>query len=290
MDQSSDTKEPGLLGAAVLAVPLLLAAAIQILPQVDGIWLKMGVAAAVLAIGAVLFVYIVRGARRALIREASDERVLGYKDDRDTGILRKGTIENVSLRATTIHRLVDSLTHAIPPNARKAALYNCGHEIGRSWVADFLKELPRLHIGRHDFPRQLLKWCEYDATAGMGRLTIAVDPQSGDGLAMLSNSFLSRSKAQFPLNWWFAGYLAGSLCQLLPHRVTVELLSPTNATVNTVYFRVFREGSVGGSPPTQLKVRDPRSVARLPVLWKRLRTPLAEEDASPAEVHQGGGL
>jgi len=280
MDQSPDTKETGLLGAAIVAVPLLLAAGIQIVPQLDGIWLKMGMIAAVLASGALLVVYIVRSARRLLLGEATDQQVTGYKDDRDTGILLKGKIENVSLRATTVHRLVDSLTSAIPPSARQAALYDCGWEIGKSWVADFLHELPRLHIGRHDIPRQLLKWCEYDATAGMGRLTVAVDPHSGEGLVMLSNGFLSRSKAQFPLNWWFAGYLAGTLCQLLPHRVEVELVSPTSATSTTAYFRVFREGDRPVAAPAPEKPVDPRTVARLPVWVRRLKTPLPDETES----------
>ena len=208
-DTSTNRRETGLLAAAVTAVPLLIAAGISVIPALHGVW-ETAIGIAVLtAITVVVGVQIARSARRLLIAQAADLEVVAYTDDRQTGILLKGDIENVSLRVATIHRIIDALTRAIPEAARQSALYDCGLEVGENWVSDFQKELPKLEIKRDDILSQLLKWGEYDATAGMGRLTVAVNPTTGEGLVVLANSFLSRAPSSFPLNWWFAGYLAG---------------------------------------------------------------------------------
>jgi hypothetical protein len=223
-------------------------------------------------------VQIVRSARRLLVGQGIDADVVAYYDNRESGILLKGKIQNVALRVRTLHRIVDTLTEYVEPGIRREALYQCGWQVGTSWVDDFRRQLPTLEIDRRDILRQILKWSEYDATAGMGRLTIAVNPAIGDGVVALANSFLSRDQSKFPLNWWFAGYLAGSLSCLLNKEVRVDLQNETSAATNTTYFLVY---------PAQSKPRalpagntDPRSVARLTVWLAKLKRPLPTDDLS----------
>ncbi len=282
IDRSSSRRETGILAAAVTAVPLLVASGISVLPQLHGVWQTATGIAALAVVVIVLGVQIVRSARKLLVGQAADTEVVAYKDDRETGVLLKGNIQNVSLRVSTTHRIVDALTRAIPPASRQDALYQCGFEVGTSWVSDFHRELPKLEIERHDILRQLLKWSEYDATAGMGRLTIAVNPDTGEGLVMLANSFLSRSRSNFPLNWWFAGYLAGSLNGLLRLTVRVQVVNPKSDTSTTTLFNVMPESREPATVTQPSRVPDPRSVARGKVWLSRLKTPLPHEAASLA--------
>lgn len=270
-------RETGILAAAVTAVPLLIASGITLIPQLHGVWPKAIGTALLAVVSTVVAVQIVRSARTLLVGEYADTELVAYTDNRETGILLKGDIENVSLRVSTVHSMVDALTSKIPPASRQAALYDCGCAIGMSWASEFRRELPRLEIGSQDILQQLLKWSEYDATAGMGRLTVAVNPQTGEGVVTLANGFLSRARSSFPLNWWFAGYLAGTLNVLLKHQARVEVVDPATSPLKTAIFQVVPENRppVPGVPKP--RAVDPRSVARGKVWLKRLRTPLSDE-------------
>jgi hypothetical protein len=270
-------RETAILAAGVTAVPLLIAGGISVIPQLHGVW-PTAVGVSILAvITVVVGVGIVRSARQLLVGEAADTEVVAYRDDRETGILLKGNIENVSLRVSTIHKIIDALTFAIPPESRQDALYTCGYAVGQSWASEFRRELPRLEIGRDDVFRQLLKWSEYDATAGMGRLTVAINPHTAEGVITLANGFLSRASSNFPLNWWFAGYLAGTLHELLERSARVEVVDPTEHPSRTALFRVVSESARSSRAVPMLRPVDPRSVARGKVWLKRLRTPLMDE-------------
>lgn len=237
----SDTarRETGILAAAVTAVPLLVASSITIIPLLGGVW-PTAIGIAVLAvIIVVVAVQIVRSARKLLIGEAADARVVEYRDNRETGILLKGKIANVSLRVSTIHSIVNALTIAIPTESRQAALYNCGRSIGKSWASDFRRQLTQLEIRHEDIFQQLMKWSEYDATAGMGRLSVAVNPSTAEGTVTLANGFLSREPASFPLIWWFAGYLAGTLDEILQCSTRVEVVNASGQPTPMALFQVF---------------------------------------------------
>lgn len=275
---STTRRDTGILAAAVTAVPLLVASGITLIPQLDGLWAKAAGISVLALIVVLVGVPVVRSARNLIVGQESDIDVVAYRDDRNTGILMKSDIQNVALRVSTMHRIIEGLTRAIPSAKQRDALYECGCSVGASWIADFHHELPKLQIDPDDIPRQLLKWSEYDATAGMGRFTIAVDPSTGKGLVLLANSFLSRSQSSFPLNYWFAGYLAGSLNKLLEQDLKVELLDHTSSISTVTLFEVMPASDQPGTI-TRIPWRrpDPRSRARGAVWLKRLKTPLPDE-------------
>jgi hypothetical protein len=276
----SDTarRETGLLAAAVTAVPLLVASSITIIPLLGGVW-PTAIGIAILAvIIVVVAVQIVRSARKLLIGEAADAKVVEYRDNRETGILLKGKIANVSLRASTIHSIINALTIAIPPESRQEALYSCGRSIGKSWASDFRRQLTQLEIRHEDIFQQLLKWSEYDATAGMGRLSVAVNPLTAEGTVTLANGFLSREPASFPLIWWFAGYLAGTLDEILQCSTRVEVVNASEQPTPMALFQVF---PVSHQPEHRV-VAHPihhHAVARGKVWLEKLRRPLPWETA-----------
>jgi hypothetical protein len=270
-------RETGILAAAVTAVPLLVASGITLIPELQGVWTTaIGIAVLVVVVTLVA-VQIVRSARTLLVGEYADTQFVAYTDNRETGILLKGDIENVSLRVSTVHSIVDALTNKIPPASRKIALYDCGRAVGKSWASEFRRELPRLEIRGQDILYQLLKWSEYDATAGMGRLTVAVNPLTGEGVVTLANGFLSRASSTFPLNWWFAGYLAGTLDELLQRKTSVAVVDPTTNATEVAFFQVVPESHQPAPAIQKPHPIDPRSVARGKVWLKRLKTPLPDE-------------
>lgn len=270
-------RETGILAAAVTAVPLLVASGITLIPELEGLWATAIGIAVLLVVVTIVAIQIVRSARTLLVGEYADTQLVAYTDNRETGILLKGDIENVSLRVSTVHSIVDALANEIPPTARKTALYDCGRAVGQSWASEFRRELPRLGIDRQDILYQLLKWSEYDATAGMGRLTVAVNPLTGEGVVTLANGFLSRASSKFPLNWWFAGYLAGTLDELLQRRTSASVVSPTTDAAEMAFFHVTPENEQPAPEPQQPHPIDPRTVARGKVWLRRLRTPLPDE-------------
>jgi len=270
-------RETGILAAAVTAVPLLVASGITLVPELQGVWeTAIGIAVLVVIVTLVA-VQIVRSARTLLVGEYADTQLVAYTDNRETGILLKGEIENVSLRVSTVHSIVDALTDEIPQESRKTALYECGRAVGKSWASEFRRELPRLEIREKDVLYQLLKWSEYDATAGMGRLTVAVNPQTGEGVVTLANGFLSRASSTFPLNWWFAGYLAGTLDELLQRKTSVTVINPSINKTEMTFFQVVPESHQSLPATQEPRPIDPRTVARGKVWLKRLKTPLPDE-------------
>ncbi len=216
--------EATLVTLAIGAIAAVISAAIQVLPNLHKAWqIAIAVIIAALILVPAAF-YLIGRIRAAVVANATDLEVVGYTDDRERGILRKGDVENVSLRIETIQALIGDLADALPSEeARRNVLYRAGMDAGHSWASEFRRQLPRLDIAVAEVPLQLLKWGDYDATAGMGRLMVAVNPLTASGTVLLSNGFLTRRTNRPHLDWWFAGYIAGTLNQLLGQDVRVTL-------------------------------------------------------------------
>jgi predicted hydrocarbon binding protein len=193
----------------------------------------------VLVVPAVL--YLVRRIRRMLRRPDHVEELTGYTFNRETGILLKGKIENVALRVSTIHRLVGDLVENLAPERRSEVLFAAGHETGREWASEFRHTVATVGVDRSDLAMQLLRWSEYDASAGMGRLSVAMTPWHKEGMVSVWNSFLSRYSTTTTLDHWFAGYIAGTLQELMGRRFAVELVEPDRGNAREIALFHVRE-------------------------------------------------
>jgi predicted hydrocarbon binding protein len=171
--------------------------------------------------------YLVSRIRRLIASPEHEEELTGYTFNPEAGVLLKGSIENVALRVGTVQRLVDALSEALDERESRAVLFEAGYGTGKEWAAEFRKTVESVGIARRDVTRQLTRWAEYDASAGMGRLSIAVTPCYPTGMVLLSNSFLSRRSGHVHLNHWFSGYIAGTLEELLGETYEVVLLDTT---------------------------------------------------------------
>jgi hypothetical protein len=236
---SRESLAVGLASGIVVAVT---GGLIAVLPSLDSLWSVAGVLVIAAAGITTSTVILLREARRLIVRRDWGEEFTAYEFDEETGVLVKGAIANVSLRVETIHVVLDRLVDAIPAAQKEAVLRDAGYAAGAKWAREFRKTLWQSGLRKDEDARQLLRWSEYDATAGMGRLIVAMDSDFRDGSVMLLNSFLSRSDASFPLNYWFAGYIAGTMDELFGGSHEVKLEDPSARAAALVGFRVSVAG------------------------------------------------
>lgn len=224
-----------------LATGLLVAVVgglIAVLPSLDSVWSVAGVLAIATVAITISALVLLREARRLVVRKDWGEEFTAYEFDDEVGILLKGKIENVSLRVETIQVVIDRLVAVIPDDSKESALREAGYAAGAKWAGEFRRTLWQSGLRSDEGVRQLLRWSEYDATAGMGRLSVAMDTDFRNGSVMLHNSFLSRTSASFPLNYWFAGYIAGTMDELFDCSHEVVLQEPSQKAVPLVTFQV----------------------------------------------------
>ncbi len=145
--------------------------------------------------------------------------------DPATGIIHMGAVRNVSLRAATVHKLVNELIDAVPKTKQVTTLHQAGKEIGRDWGRTFLEECKRTHVAVNTIDQKLELWSSYDAQAGMGRIDFSIS-EVGHGSVTLSYGFLSDSDSVVPLDYFFEGYLEGALEEVLKKQLKVELKNP----------------------------------------------------------------
>lgn len=219
---------------AVTAVGGLIGA----IPALDAWWKIAAILAVVVAILAFTVPVVFKEARRLVARRDRGEELVAYTFEEETGVLLKGKIPNVSLRVETIHATIDKLVEAVPQERREEVLHDAGYAVGENWALEFGATLWHHGLRRGEVAQQLLTWSEYDATAGMGRLIVAMEPDLRSGTVMLLNSFLSKASASFPLNHWFAGYIAGTMDALFAGHYEVELQEPSSEAATLVGFRV----------------------------------------------------
>jgi hypothetical protein len=234
----SSAREVRIAGVAVAVAVTVIGALIGVIPEIDSVVKAVAVVVPAVLVLVASAVVILKEVRRLVVRRDFGEKLTAYQFDQETGILVKGKIPNVSLRVKTIHTTLDHLVAAVPDYLREPVLRKAGYDVGANWAAEFRTTLWQSGLRKGEFTRQLLRWSEYDATAGMGRLVVALEPDLKRGTVMLHNSFLSKTAASFPLNYWFAGYIAGTMDVLFGVLHEVKLLDPTTEPASLVGFRV----------------------------------------------------
>lgn len=240
-DRGKNSKNPVQLEIVVtlvggIAVPVIASLLLPSLPKGARVPVGIGIGAFFLV---AVVVVLARYLRRAIATTTIDAMsTLGsYDVDRGSGTMLKGNITNVSLRIDTIHHMIDSIVAAVPADERKDVLYSAGQSAGASWARDFDRECRRADISMDDRGKKLDLWADYDASAGMGRLTFGLS-EGGSGSVTVTNSFLSDQEASTPLNYWYAGYVAGTLSHILYRSVEATLESPTTRRQRQFRLRV----------------------------------------------------
>jgi hypothetical protein len=208
-----------------VVVPVVTSFFLPALPENIRVPVGIGVGAILLIVAAAVFLRLLR---RIFASEASRVRdaLEGYTVEPRNGRLFKGRIRNVALRTSTLHDLLDEVLKFVPDERRKDALYSAGYTIGQSWAADLETLSHDLDDDAGDIDAKLALWARYDATGGMGALDIKVTNE-GLGTVSLKYSFLSDQPSCLSLNYWFAGYIAGTLEHILGTPVTVQLTNPS---------------------------------------------------------------
>jgi hypothetical protein len=164
------------------------------------------------------------------------------------GHLRKAGIRNVALRTSTLHDLLNEVVKAVPDERRKDALYLAGYTVGMSWGKDLEKLSYDLMGDAGDVDTKLDLWMEYDKSGGLGVFDFSITHE-GHGEICLTNSVLSDEPACAPLNYCFAGYVAGTLEYILGIQVNVELDNPSTSCQAKTHFSVspISDLGVGGA-------------------------------------------
>jgi hypothetical protein len=240
--KENSRREVTIAGVAAGVAVTVIGALIGVIPEIDSPVKAIAVVVPAVLVLVVASVIILKEVRRLVVRRDFGEEFTAYKFDQETGILVKGKIPNVSLRVETVHATLDHLVAAVPDDLKEAVLRKSGYAVGANWATEFRTTLWQSGLRKGEFTRQLLRWSEYDATAGMGRLIVALEPDLRNGTVMLLNSFLSKAPASFPLNYWFAGYIAGTMDELFGVDHEVELIEPSTAPAPLVGFRIQASG------------------------------------------------
>lgn len=246
VDDRPSTRAAMVAAGTTAVIGAVLAGLVGVIPQIKDVWQVPTVlaVAAVLLMPAVLYL---RRSVRVFLYHDSTREITKYTYNPERGVLRKGAIQNVSLRVATLHSLLDGLVKHMPVDKAKAALYDAGYEVGTTWASDFQKEYAFMGAVKRlgNFPELYVQWAHYDGSAGMGRLTVAVSPERDCGTVLLANSFLSTRSASFPLNHWFSGYIAGTLDALWSNDelgknkvAEVELATPDKGVQTITVFDV----------------------------------------------------
>lgn len=140
-------------------------------------------------------------------------RIFEYNFNTDDGILKKGDIRNVSLRAETLSRLFDKLRRSFSDNQCSIIMKAAGKEIGQNFINDLKTNIlkkPEISIK---------EWVDYDSSAGMGKF----DVDENFEFINVKNSFNAFNiHADKPVCHFLEGYFEGVVTLILNEEVSIN--------------------------------------------------------------------
>jgi hypothetical protein len=228
---------------ALAAVGLAVAITSQLIVPALSRWLTVeseaasDVAAALRFIFALVALFLGLGIFATYLRNHISGALSKFASNPVTGLLQMEGMPAVSLRVDTLHRMLDSIAAAVPEDRRDEVLYQAGYAAGQAWGKDFVAMCRRNDWDREPLDQQLSRWSDHDAIAGMGRFQFALD-REGAGVVKLTYGFLSSSESTSNLDGLVAGYIAGTLSELLDRAVRVEPVAPSTRRRRESTFRV----------------------------------------------------
>lgn len=208
-----------LLIAVVFA--FVAAALVELLPEEQ----RSSAAASVLVFLLVISAIIFTNSRREARRRHSGDFIVNAS----TGVLTKGVDRNIAIREDSFEAILDAI--ADHDSAIQASLVAVGLKTGQSWGQQLV------HLCEHKFDAEEIVdrfaiWQKYDAEAGLGRFEFDRLSPDGVGMITLRNSILSgKSHNEVPLDYFFEGYVRGTLAALITAGDRVVKLVPASGKV-----------------------------------------------------------
>jgi predicted hydrocarbon binding protein len=153
------------------------------------------------------------------LSESGKERILQYHYNIEDGVLMKGGIRNVSLRAETLSRLFDKIRRDV--EGSEDVIRGAGKEIGGNFISEFINKIYPKNVPLNE---KISAWIDYDSSAGMGKFEIDAEL---DHIKVFSsfNAYSSHdepSSHDGPACYFLAGYFEGVLSQLLDESISVN--------------------------------------------------------------------
>jgi predicted hydrocarbon binding protein len=145
--------------------------------------------------------------------QKTGEEFLDYHFDKDTGILYKGGIRNVSLRAESFAKLFYRIKET---EKGRQAIKAAGKDIGINFISKFSSEILMKNLSLEE---KIKKWIDYDSSAGMGKFVL-----EGKTNLKVYNSFnaVNFAHERKPMCCFLEGYFEGILCQLYGGSISVK--------------------------------------------------------------------
>src|SRR5215208_4067710 len=180
------------------------------------------------------------------IRQLPHPALTDNNYDSNEGLMFKGTkeeegrVRNAALRTQSIHNLLDTIIANVSKEEREGAMRLAGKKMGETFAETF-ESMP----GEHPNPPENLEakldlWTDYDASAGLGRLTFKLDSSEvGEGIVELKNGFLqSEFDSNCSMDYVIAGYLEGALVRLMGKDLSVQPTQPLTQAHDRSIFRI----------------------------------------------------
>jgi len=180
------------------------------------------------------------------IRQLPHPALTDNNYDSNEGLMFKGTkeeegrVRNAALRTQSIHNLLDTIIAKVPKEEREGAMRLAGKKMGETFAETFESMPGELPNPPENLEAKLDLWTDYDASAGLGRLTFKLDSSEvGEGIVELKNGFLqSEFDSNCSMDYVIAGYLEGALVRLMGKDLSVQPTQPLTQAHDRSIFRI----------------------------------------------------
>jgi predicted hydrocarbon binding protein len=148
------------------------------------------------------------------LSESGKERILNYDYIIEQGVLMKGGVRNVALRAETLSRLFDKISRDLPDSGN--VIKEAGKEIGKNFMSEFNSAIFTRDV---ELKEKIAMWIDYDSSAGIGRFEFDDEIKT----IKVHSSFNAYSCHHTePVCHFLAGYFEGALSILLKESISVH--------------------------------------------------------------------
>jgi predicted hydrocarbon binding protein len=222
------------------------------------------------------------------IRQLPHPALTDNNYDSNEGLMFKGTkeegrVRNAALRTQSIHNLLDTIIANVPKEEREGAMRLAGKKMGETFAETFESMPGELPNSPENLEAKLDLWTDYDASAGLGRLTFKLDSSEvGEGIVELKNGFLqSEFDSNCSMDYVIAGYLEGALERLMGKDLSVQPTQPLTQAHDRSIFRISPRLSIEESKDHNIEESKDHNIEESKDHKKELSTPSPKAAKAP---------